>query len=173
MYSISLAIYTYLLIKGISFYLMPFRDRPHSEFYRQLRSAGLWGHGFGVIGSTMMIMMSPAAHRRFVVPIHRALGRAFPYTIVHLHSAQLHTVSNLLDTEEIAAIEITPDFGENMVPTLPIMAQILERKPLLVHGVMTVESAKEIMRALRARGLALIFRCDTPAAAARVLDSIL
>ncbi len=57
LYFISLAIYAYLLVKGISFYLMPFRDRPHSEFYRQLRSAGLWGHGFGVIGSTMMILM--------------------------------------------------------------------------------------------------------------------
>jgi uncharacterized protein (UPF0276 family) len=52
------------------------------------------------------------------------------------------------------------------------MAQILERKPLLLHGVMSVTSAKEIMRALPARGLALIFRCDTPADAARVLDSL-
>jgi uncharacterized protein (UPF0276 family) len=53
------------------------------------------------------------------------------------------------------------------------MAQILERKPLLVHGVMTVASAREIMRTLPARGLALVFRCDTPAAAAKVLDSLL
>ena len=87
--------------------------------------------------------------------------------MVHLHSAQLHTVPNLLDVEEIAAIEITPDFGEDMVPKLPLMAQILGRKPLLVHGVMSLASAKEIMRTLPARGLALIFRCDTPADAAR------
>jgi len=101
------------------------------------------------------------------------LGRHFPYTMVHLHSAQLHTVSNLLDVEEIAAIEITPDFGEDMVPKLPIMTQILARKPLLIHGVMTVASAKKIMRALPARGLALIFRCDTPADAARILGTLL
>lgn len=133
-----------------------------------------WAPGeFVETAEDITFMMSPALHRQFAIPLHRQLGQLFPYTMVHLHSAQLHTVSNLLDTEEIAAIEITPDFGENMVPKLPIMAQILERKPLLVHGVMTVESAKEIMRALRARGLALIFRCDTPAAAARVLDSIL
>jgi hypothetical protein len=60
-----------------------------------------------------------------------------------------------------------------MVPKLPLMAQILGRKPLLIHGVMSVASAKEIMGALPARGLALIFRCDRPADAARVLDSLL
>ena len=133
-----------------------------------------WAPGeFVETAEDITFMMSPALHRQFAVPLHRELGRLFPYTMVHLHSAQLHTVSNLLDVEEIAAIEITPDFGEDMVPNIPIMAQILERKPLLVHGVMTVASAREIMRTLPARGLALIFRCDTPAAAAKVLDSLL
>jgi hypothetical protein len=133
-----------------------------------------WAPGeFVETAEDITFMMSPALHRQFAVPLHRELGRLFPYTMVHLHSAQLHTVSNLLDVEEIAAIEITPDFGEDMVPNIPIMAQILERKPLLVHGVMTVASAREIMRTLPARGLALVFRCDTPAAAAKVLDSLL
>jgi hypothetical protein len=118
-------------------------------------------------------MTSPALHREFVIPLHRTLSRRFPYTMVHLHSAQLHTVSNLLEVEEIAAIEITPDFGEDMVPKIPVLAQILERKPLLVHGVMTIPSARAIMRALPARGLALLFRCDTPDVATTVLDSIL
>lgn len=118
-------------------------------------------------------MMSPVLHRQFAVPVHQMLGQHFPYTMVHLHSAQLHTVSNLLDVEEIAAIEITPDFGEDMVPKLSIMARILARKPLLIHGVMSVASAKEIMRTLPPRGLALIFRCDTPADAARILGTLL
>jgi hypothetical protein len=118
-------------------------------------------------------MTSPALHREFVIPLHRELGRRFPYTMVHLHSAQLHTVPNLLEVEEIAAIEITPDFGEEMRPHIPILARILERKPLLLHGVMSIPSAREIMRALPARGLALFFRCDTPAIAAQVLDSVL
>jgi hypothetical protein len=59
------------------------------------------------------------------------------------------------------------------VPKIPLMAQILERKPLLVHGVMTVESLKAIIRALPARGLALFCRCDSPAQAAAVLDQVL
>ena len=118
-------------------------------------------------------MMSPALHRRFVAPLHRALGQRFPYTLVHLHSAQLHTVPALLEVEEITAIQITPDFGEDLVPKIPVLARILERKPLLLHGVMAVDSARQILRALPARGLALLFRCDTPADAAKVLDSLL
>lgn len=133
-----------------------------------------WAPGeFVETAEDITFMMSPALHRHFAIPLHRELGRLFPYTMVHLHSAQLHTVSNLLDVEEVAAIEITPDFGEDMVPKIPLMAQILERKPLLIHGVMTIASAREIMRALPARGLALFFRCDTPADAARVLDTLL
>ena len=118
-------------------------------------------------------MTSPALHRRFVAPLHEALCRRFPYPMVHLHSAQLHTISTLLELEGIAAIEITPDFGEDMVPQIPLLARILERKPLLLHGVISLASAKEIMRSLPARGLGLFFRCNTPAEAARVLGSVL
>lgn len=133
-----------------------------------------WAPGeFVETAEDISFMMSPALHRRFVAPLHRALSQRFPYTLVHLHSAQLHTVAALLDVEEITAIQITPDFGEDLVPKIPIMAQILRRKPLLIHGVMSVASAQEIMRALSPRGLALLFRCDSPAEAAKVLDSFL
>ncbi|MHB1417740.1 MAG: hypothetical protein ACYC1C_21030, partial [Chloroflexota bacterium] len=118
-------------------------------------------------------MLSPALHKQFIVPLHRELGQRFPYTIVHLHSAQLHTVANLLEVDEVAAIEITPDFGEDMRPYLPVMGKILERKPLIVHGVMTLESVREMMRSLPARGLALFIRCDSPGEARTALDSLL
>ncbi|MHB9090700.1 MAG: uroporphyrinogen decarboxylase/cobalamine-independent methonine synthase family protein, partial [Chloroflexota bacterium] len=48
-------------------------------------------------GEDLAFMMSPAAHKRFVVPIHRAFCRHYPCNILHLHSAQLHTVPNLLE----------------------------------------------------------------------------
>ena len=47
----------------------------------------------------LSFMTSPATHMRYVVPLHRSIARRFPYTILHLHSAQLHTVSTLLDIE--------------------------------------------------------------------------
>ena len=125
------------------------------------------------MGEDLRIMMSPAMHRRFVVPIHRAMARRFPYNILHLHSAYLHTVPNLLDIEEITAIEITPDFGADMLPHIPLMAQILERKPLIIHGVMTVDAIKEIIRVLPARGLCVFCRCNSASEGATVLDSVL
>lgn len=130
----------------------------------------LWAPGRLVeTAEDLSFMTSPAAHRRFIAPLHAALGRLFPYTIVHLHSAQLHTVPGLLEIEEVAAIQITPDYGEDMRPYLPIMGQILERKPLIVHGVMAVAVARELARALPARGLCLLCRCDSPAEARAML----
>jgi hypothetical protein len=134
----------------------------------------LWAPGKLVeTGEDVSFMMSPQVHRRFLVPMHRQLGRRFPYTIVHLHSQQLHTVPELLEIEEIAAIQITPDFGEEMLRYLPVMSRILERKPLLVHGVMTVAAMKEMMRSLPPRGLALLCRCDSPEEARAILGSLL
>ena len=121
----------------------------------------------------LSFMTSLATHKRFVVPLHRAMGGRFPYTILHLHSAQLHTVPNLLEIDEIAAIEITPDYGEDLLPYLSLMGQILERKPLIVHGIIPVPAVSEMMKSLPARGLALFCRCDTPAEAGDVLDALL
>lgn len=118
-------------------------------------------------------MMSPAAHRRFLVPLHAGLGKRLPYNIIHVHSTQLHTIGNLLEVPEIGAIEITPDFGEDMLPHLPILGEILERKPLLVHGIMTVEAVKQIMGALPSRGLALFCRCSSAEEAGKLLSAVL
>ena len=125
------------------------------------------------MGEDVSMMMSPAVHRKFVVPMHRSMGSRFRYNILHLHSACLHTVPNLLDVDEIGAFEITPDFGADMRPHIPLMAQILDRKPLIVHGVMTVDAVRELIRALPARGLCLFCRCDSATEGAAILDSVL
>ncbi len=134
----------------------------------------LWAPGKLVeTGEDVSFMMSPQSHRRFLAPMHRYLGGLYPYTVVHLHSQQLHTVPNLLEIEEIAAIQITPDFGEEMLRHLPVMSRILERKPLIVHGVMTIPAMREMMRSLPSRGLALFCRCDSPEEARAILGSLL
>ncbi len=134
----------------------------------------LWAPGKMVETSEdISFMLSPAAHHRFVVPLHREIGRRFPYTVLHLHSAQLHTVPNLLEVPEIRAIEITPDFGEDMRPHIPLMARILERKSLILHGIMTVDAIKEMVQALPSRGFALFCRSDSPAQARELLSALL
>lgn len=134
----------------------------------------LWAPGKMVETSEdITFMLSPEIHQRFVVPLHREIGRRFPYTVIHLHSAQLHTVPNLLKLPEIKALEITPDFGEDMRQYLPVMAQILERKSLILHGIMSVDSVREMARALPSRGFAMFCRCDSPAQARELLGALL
>jgi hypothetical protein len=117
-------------------------------------------------------LTSPEIHRRFIVPLHRRLGARFPYTIVHLHSAQLNTVDTLVTVPEIAAIQVTPDFGEDLRPRIPVLRRILDAKPLIIHGVMTPAVLEALRSELPARGLALFVRCDSPAEAARTLGRL-
>ncbi|MHB1133664.1 MAG: uroporphyrinogen decarboxylase/cobalamine-independent methonine synthase family protein [Chloroflexota bacterium] len=118
-------------------------------------------------------MTAPPVHQRFVMPIHRAVGDAFPYLIVHTHSQQLHTVDNLLASAEVGAIQITPDFGEDLRQYLPVLARILERKRLILHGVMSPESIRDLRQALPARGLAIFVRCNDPEEARATLGEII
>lgn len=57
LYVVSFAVYLFFLLDGLSFYQTDFSLRPRHEAYRELRPAGFRGHGFGIIGSTMMILM--------------------------------------------------------------------------------------------------------------------
>jgi hypothetical protein len=57
LYLLSFAVIIYFLVLGKDFYTMALMERPHHPDYRNLRPAGLTGHGLGVIGSLMMIFM--------------------------------------------------------------------------------------------------------------------
>ena len=61
-------------------------------------------------------------------------------------------VPNILDIEEDVAIEITPDFRVDMLPYIPLVTQILEIKPLILHDIM-MDAIKEIIRVSPARGI--------------------
>jgi len=57
LYLISFILLTYFIIDGFSFYLTDYQQRPRHEDYRNLRPAGDFGHGVGVVGSAMMLFM--------------------------------------------------------------------------------------------------------------------
>ncbi len=52
---IVLAIFTYLLITGLSFYNVPIEERFFHSDYAKLKPSGSWGHGLGIIGSLAML----------------------------------------------------------------------------------------------------------------------
>jgi hypothetical protein len=57
LYLASITIFLYYFIDGISYYKIPIPERPHHADYRNLRPAGNRGHGFGIIGSGMMLLL--------------------------------------------------------------------------------------------------------------------
>ncbi len=56
-YLTALAVFFILLADGYSYYTTPYLERPHHQDYRELRPAGSHGLAFGIIGSSMMILM--------------------------------------------------------------------------------------------------------------------
>jgi hypothetical protein len=57
LYFISFIVFFYYLIDGLPYYKTAIQQRPYHENYRNLRPAGFRSHGFGVIGSGLMIFM--------------------------------------------------------------------------------------------------------------------
>jgi hypothetical protein len=96
-YIISLAIYLFLLIRGISFYLTPYLLRPHHIDYQTLRSAMLVGHTYGVIGSVLVILMLTYSLRKRL-KIFRDWGRLSNWLDVHIFFGIIGPLLILLHT---------------------------------------------------------------------------
>jgi len=45
------------LIDGYAYYTAPLAERPHLEGYRLLRPGGMRGHGYGVVGSALVLLL--------------------------------------------------------------------------------------------------------------------
>jgi hypothetical protein len=42
---------------GAPYYSLPLGDRPHAEMHTQLKPGGIWGHGIGIVGSAMVLLL--------------------------------------------------------------------------------------------------------------------
>lgn len=43
--------------KGLGYYGLPLGQRPYSDLHRTLKPGGLWGHGLGILGSSMLLLL--------------------------------------------------------------------------------------------------------------------
>ncbi|MFP3896627.1 MAG: hypothetical protein ACLFV5_07320 [Anaerolineales bacterium] len=121
---------------------------------------GLWGRGSVVrFQSDSSSQLSPTMYAERILPHDRKIMEAFDKSLIDLHSAgTLHIREKLMGTEELDAISVTLDRYED-APTvedlLPIFAEILEAKSLLIFGEMTAAEADLLCSKLPARGLAI------------------
>lgn len=51
------AVVVWVVFNAFDFYMTPMADRPHHADYRQFRPAGPIGHGLGMVGSSMMMLL--------------------------------------------------------------------------------------------------------------------
>ncbi|MDH3217009.1 MAG: hypothetical protein OEN01_12085, partial [Candidatus Krumholzibacteria bacterium] len=56
-YTAGIGVFVTVLAVGLSYYLLPLVDRPHSDIHPVLKPGGVWGHGLGIVGSTMIILL--------------------------------------------------------------------------------------------------------------------
>jgi hypothetical protein len=84
LYSISLIVFFYFLISGFGYYLSPYSERPHHVDYRIFRPAGQIGHGLGIIGSAMMILMLTYTLRKRVKKWQK-LGALSSWLNIHIY----------------------------------------------------------------------------------------
>ncbi len=57
LYITTFCVLIYYFWRGFGYYLTPYLERPHHNAHQTIKPGGLIGHGLGVIGSLMMILM--------------------------------------------------------------------------------------------------------------------
>jgi hypothetical protein len=118
---------------------------------------GLWAPGEAV--RTQLdnaVLLSPGLYRRHALPADSRIFGAFQTVIIHVHSGCLHIADELLQADELDAVQVSIDHPGGPLATeiMPILERIRSVKPLLVTGPVS-STELEQLQALPAKGLAL------------------
>lgn len=57
LYAMAISFAVVVVVKGMSYYDLPFEKRPRSQLHTTLKPGGRWGHGLGILGSAMMLLL--------------------------------------------------------------------------------------------------------------------
>lgn len=57
LYGVGFAFVLVAAFIGMPYYTTPVSDRPHTDMHEYLKPGGLWGHGLGIIGSSMILLL--------------------------------------------------------------------------------------------------------------------
>ncbi len=120
----------WVMVNAFDFYTTPFADRPHHPDYRQFRPAGSIGHGLGIAGSSMMLLLFLYSVRKRVrfmrnwgdlrvwLRYHIFLGVAGPVLVV-LHSSFM--VKGLVSVSfwSMTAVALSGVFGRYLYQQIP------------------------------------------------------
>ena len=57
LYAVTIAATAYLVVEGAGYYGLPLTERPHHDLHETLRPSGAIGHGIGIVGSFLMVVL--------------------------------------------------------------------------------------------------------------------
>ncbi len=102
-------------------------------------------------------VLSPEIYRSIVMEADRAIARAFPYSLIHLHSSSLFLIDLFLEIREIGVFQINRDVGEMGLPEMmPHLKKIQDRgRRIFLRGPLTEEDFRLVAEELDPRGLAV------------------
>jgi len=103
--------------------------------------------------------ISTPMYREFVRPYDEQIAKAFPYTILDLHSGgTLRHYPAVIDIPALGALSVSCDPYESapsIAELVPVFQAIQEAKPLQVSGTITREELELLLDKLSPRGLSL------------------
>ena len=106
---------------------------------------------------------SPALYRENAAPHEARLSRWAPRTGIHLHSAAIFTVDELLKMPDLGVIEMNLDVSGLTIPEMiPAFQRILATQRLFVWGHFSRDDLVAMRQSLPTRGLALQLMAETP-----------
>jgi hypothetical protein len=120
----------WVLWQGLDFYRTPLDERPHHEDFRALRPAGRIGHGLGIVGSVMVVVLLLYSLRKRWKPLarigqlrhwlryHIFLGVAGP-VLITLHTS--FKIDGLVSVSywSMAAVALSGVFGRYLYQQIP------------------------------------------------------
>jgi hypothetical protein len=130
LYIFSLALVVWLCVAGFSYYTTPYSERAHHPDYRALRPAGERGLMYGIIGSSMMMLMLVYTLRKRT----RFFGRRIPlrpFLDFHIYMGVMGPLFILLHTSfkiqgivaiafwSMVAVAVSGYFGRYLYQQIP------------------------------------------------------
>ena len=102
-------------------------------------------------------LLSPELYREFLLPNEIMLCGKYDYTMMHLHASSFHLLDDILDNENLRAIEINKDVGgPGIARMLPQFSKVQEKKKsLVIWGNLNEEEIRLIFNKLKPEGIFL------------------
>jgi hypothetical protein len=172
LYAVGFIFILAVLVTGLPYYTLPLSERPHSSMHAQLKPAGVWGHGLGIIGSAMVLLLLLYSARkrgllglrfgklRRWLDVHIFFGVMGPLLIT-LHTAmKFHGVVSI-SYFSMAAVALSGVFGRYVYMQIPRDAR---------GHALGLEAARERLSSLQQ---ALVDTPGTPPGAVKAIEEFL